>query len=310
MTPRVGFVLVAHNHPRQLLRLVLRLISLYDNPPLVCHFDFSQSSLEVLDFPRQVQFVRPHISTKWGHISYWLAFRAALQTLYETSQAPEWFVLLSGSDYPTQPPSSVLQQLETGGFDAYLDHRRIRHPFVPDSYVNYEDHGFGRAEWIPLAYDRYVAVTAWLPGISLKEMKPIRAPIGIMRSEFLVRPFTPFSSTVHCFGGDGWITGNRKTAERILAQNDLNRALLAHYSTRAIPEESLTHTILCNQTDLRISADNLRYADWTADGAHPKILRMEDLPAILASKAHFARKFDLQNHGEVLDAIDQVIGEP
>jgi len=42
-------------------------------------------------------------------------------------------------------------------------------------------------------------------------------------------------------------------------------------------------------------------------GHHPKTLGMEDIPHILASGAHFARKFDLAKDAEVFDAIDAAV---
>jgi hypothetical protein len=131
--------------------------------------------------------------------------------------------------------------------------------------------------------------------------------VGIVRSKLLVAPFNPFSETLKCYGGSAWFTGNRKAADRLLAQNADNRALVAHYSGRFIPDESLPHTILCNQPDLKISRNDMRYIDWSQGGHHPKTLGMEDVPGILASGAHFARKFDLAKGPEVFDAIDAAV---
>ena len=46
MGATIGFVIVSYDKPAQLLRLVRRLMKLYNNPPIVCHHDFSQCSLE------------------------------------------------------------------------------------------------------------------------------------------------------------------------------------------------------------------------------------------------------------------------
>ena len=40
-------------------------------------------------------------------------------------------------------------------------------------------------------------------------------------------------------------------------------------------------------------------------GSHPKVLGVDDLPAIISSKAHFARKF--APDALVLDAIDKML---
>jgi len=65
--------------------------------------------------------------------------------------------------------------------------------------------------------------------------------------------------------------------------------------------------VLCSQPDLRISKDQKRFEDWTTAGigAHPKWLETSDLPKILASGAHYARKF--RPNGEVQDVIDKAV---
>ena len=307
MGATIGFVIVSHDKPAQLLRLVRRLMKLYGNPPIVCHHDFSKCSLQGFDFPKEVMFVQPHLDTQWGGNSVFRAYRAALRILYQRADSPEWFVFLSGVDYPVRPAQAVREQLALGGFDAYLDHHLVEYPWAPDPSVRYEPYAFHSAGWVPQAYDRYIAIHLWLPWYSWARRKPIKIPIGSIRSKSLLGPFNPFSETLKCYAGATWFTGSRKAAERLLAQNAENRALLAYYSRRFCPDESLPHTILCNQPDLIISNDNLRYVDWSRGGWHPKTLGMEDIPCILASGAHFARKFDLAMGAEVFDAIDAAV---
>ena len=83
MGATIGFVIVSYDKPAQLLRLVRRLMKLYNNPPIVCHQDSSKCSLDGFGFPREVKFVRPHIETKWGAKSLVHANLAALRILYE-----------------------------------------------------------------------------------------------------------------------------------------------------------------------------------------------------------------------------------
>jgi len=116
MASQIGFVLVSHDKPAQLLRLVRRLGSLYDDPPIVCHHDFSKSKLDGLHFPSEVKFVRPNIVTKWGNISCFSAFILGLRTMYERTDSPDWFVFLSGSDYPIRSAADVHAELAQGGF--------------------------------------------------------------------------------------------------------------------------------------------------------------------------------------------------
>ncbi len=48
---KIGFAILSHTEPEQLLRLVRTLNSMFGDPPIVCHHDFSQCSLHEALFP-------------------------------------------------------------------------------------------------------------------------------------------------------------------------------------------------------------------------------------------------------------------
>src|SRR6266536_3434463 len=98
MNTSIGFVILSHSDPPQLKRLVGALIRTYDDPGIVVHHDFGQCGLSSDDFPQEVTFVQPYLRTQWAHISVVHAFLVALRELYNRHR-PDWFILLSGSDY-------------------------------------------------------------------------------------------------------------------------------------------------------------------------------------------------------------------
>src|SRR5438045_3613582 len=112
MSKAVGFVILSHSNPQQLVRLVRTLQRVYDNPPIVCHHDFSQCPLFPVVLPSEIRLVTPHIKTRWGRFSVVEAGLRALEMLYRDA-APDWFVLLSGADYPTMPAERVLADLNS-----------------------------------------------------------------------------------------------------------------------------------------------------------------------------------------------------
>lgn len=73
-------------------------------------------------------------------------------------------------------------------------------------------------------------------------------------------------------------------------------------------EESYFQTILANAENLKLNNNSWRYTDWALDGAHPKTLLLEDMPALVASVAHFARKFDTDTDVRILDELDALVG--
>jgi hypothetical protein len=303
--PQIGFVILSHSNPTRLFRLITRITELYEPVGIVCHHDFSQTPLEERLFPGVVTFVRPHITTAWGHISIVWAIVRALRHLYETAD-PDWFTLLSESDYPTKNGKRVLHDLEATPHDAFLDYRMIEYNRQFEQLVRAIRSGRqickqGEAPWWnALVYERYFSVQFPVPSVLSR-----RRRFAVLRHPWFVWPFHCFSSKLRCFAGDLWFTGNRRVAKRIINDVTPSANIMQHFALCRIPDEAVFQTILCNQPDLSICPNNRRYADWSAGGSHPKELRQDDLPNVLRSGADFARKVGRNN--SVMDAIDEAI---
>ncbi|HZP33831.1 MAG TPA: beta-1,6-N-acetylglucosaminyltransferase [Candidatus Acidoferrales bacterium] len=305
MSIKIGFAVLSHDQPHQLLRLTTTLNAAFANAPIVCHHDFSKCAVEEKLFPQNVRFVRPHLVTRWGHISVPLAALRAFRLLMESDE-PDWFVLLSGSDYPVRSADQIIDELGGSEYDAYLDCREILFRSVPPGQTARD--GFGRPAWISLAYDRYFGVPLfWWPRLSktllLSGKFPLQKKYVFLRSPSVLRRLQP-ERPQHIYGGDFWFQANRKAIERLLNSLFLPE-LIRYFEHRWNVDESLFHTLLCNQADLRICKDHKRYEDWSSDGKHPKLLEVADVPKIMASGAHFARKF--RPDGAVQDFIDENI---
>lgn len=297
---KIGFVLVTYNNPPQLLRLTRTLQKLYDDPPIVCHHDFRQCSLDIAQF-RGVEFVTPHEKTGWGR---WAVVRAALrgiELLYKISQ-PDWFFLLSAADYPVRNSAEVVSELGKRDIDALIDLRELAEsdaqeypPPANPALAHFVSRGN-----VALLRRRYAGLHLWIPIIR-------RGPrLGRLTVSLpFMHPYAPFDESFHCYYGDFWFSGNGRVAERLLSPNQKEIDLQKFYYRRAVPEESYIHTVLGNSPGIRIDCDTKRFAEWNGGGAHPQILDMKDIPAIAASKAYFARKFS--GDSDVLDEIDRII---
>ena len=306
MSFKIGFAVLSHNEPEQLLRLIRSLNAMFADPPIVCHHDFSKCSLDEAVFPSNVRFVRPHFVTSWGHVNVPLAALSAFGLLRAYAQ-PDWFVLLSGSDYPVRQADAIITELSNSDYDVYLDHREILYRAIPPGQTA-QDFGFGRPDWIRLAYDRYFAVPLfWWPRLSKKLLLsgafPLQKKYVFLRNPSILR-WIQSDRPARIYGGDFWFQANQTAIGRLLNDPSLP-GLVRYYSRRRNVDESLLHTALCNQPDLRICKDHKRYEDWSSDGKHPKWLEASDVPKILASGAHFARKF--RPGGIVQDFIDQTV---
>lgn len=299
----VGFVILSHAHPEQALRLVDTLNRMYHFPPIAWHHDLSQSPLDVAKVLPNVRLVTPSLRTGWGKFSVVRAFLAALELLY-TSDDPDWFCLLSGADYPTSSADAVLQELEAAECDAFLDVHQLG-PTRPRAQIV--------GDWNPSlahletseqyrAKDRfYNKGQLWVP---LLRTRP-RLRLGRHTFHLPIDGRHPYSSHFGLFWGDHWFTANRRAADVLLSPTANHRKLARHLTRRVFPEECYYQTVLCNSPRLTICRDNRRFAVWNGGGAHPMMLGEAELPPILASGAHFARKF--APGAPVLDDLDRTL---
>jgi len=283
---RIGFVLVSFNLPEQTIFLCRRLTEEFGDAPIALHHDFGQCDLDRSRLPANVHVVDPWMPTRWATMSVVDANLAALRLLYRVAD-PEWCVSLSTADYPIRTADHILSSLDRSPWDAYIDHREVIYRRLPGDYRRVEAAGFHDPGWPVIAYNRYVAVPlpARAPEWCARSLRTLMY-LGGPRVESL---FTPFTPRFRPYGGDAWYTLNRRAAHVLAAEDAQHAKLWKHYLHRAVPEESFYHTILCN-AGLRICGDNLRYADWSGGGRHPRLLTRESIPAFAATNAHFARK--------------------
>lgn len=299
----IGFVVLSHRDTGMLQRLIRRLNQSFDSPPIVCHHDTHQSSLDVRPFPQNVRFLARPIRTRWGDISLVQAFRIALRELYEW-RPTDWFVFLSANDYPIKSGAAILSELSNSPFDAYVDYRRVPdYPDLPPPGKPNFALSTRCPMWVRSAYNRYIARNLKYPGFNRKgklciRRLPLRHPRWIKRG--------PFNDGFKCYAGDAWLTARAKCAPLLYADTGVSRKLVEHYKSRLIPDESFFQTILCNSPGLSLCDDNKRYADWSGGKPNPKWLGMEDLPALFGSNHHFARKFSESRDVRVLDELDRL----
>ncbi len=252
---RLGFALLTHDRPEQLIRLVQALRRAFPDSAIACHHDTTQSRLDPATLP-EVSFVTTPYATAWGHSSIVDGTLAALRILRDSAQPPDWYYLLSGSDLLIKHPRRILRDLAAADCDVFIDNTPIR-----------EGPSFNHL--IEVRQFRYFSDTA--PAF----------PTG----------FICYAGE-HWFTANrraiDWLLDHERHAPGLLAHYK------AQEETRHVsPDESFYHTVFCNAPHLKVRNDSLRYIDWSRAQAHPKTLTLRDLPWILRSHAHFSRKVDI-----------------
>jgi hypothetical protein len=307
MNPPVGFVLLINpfNKLAQSERLIHTLNRNFNNPPIVCHHDFGKNPKFIENCPKNVQLVSPHVDTKWGDFSCVEATIEALRLLYAGNNAPDWFVYLSGSDYPIKSADKIIKDLQSSEFDGFIEHKLVsegdlRYPPDPDNLQ-----GWKWETWLKQCHKRYCSLR--LDVWSINRYLRFRTRTFWLEQPFFTKGRLPFNPEFKCYAGEVWFSANHRCARRILEFYDHDLQVTRHYRKTLVPEESYLQTILANTQGLKLSQNYLRYIDWTQGGSNPKVLTIADLPKLVNSGAHFARKFDESADLAILNSLDELI---
>jgi len=275
---RLGYVVLAHRAPAQVARLLHRLhpaataIAVHVDrrapPSVLRELRARTAGLE------RVGFVRRH-ATPWGGFGLVRATLEGVGWLLARRPAPDHVFLLSGQDYPVRPPAPVAAALAAA---------------AP---------GGSAMEWWPVPGNPgWVAEAGGLDRVELRWVHVRGRPRPLPGRRVL-------PPGMRVFGGSQWWglpAACLCEVRAAVARRDPAVRLLRRVR---IPDELLFQTLLVpSPRGPTIANAQTSYAEWDPATRHPRVLGRDALPALRATAAPFARKFDLEVDAEVLDRID------
>lgn len=196
----------------------------------------------------------------------------------------DYFVNLSGQCYPIKPALAIKQKLESNS-ETFMQVRR----YPEEEPIKHKVARF--TDW-----HANLAVGNWRHTFVVKNLRP-ELPLGMIP-----------------FGGSQWFCMRRRHVRYILEFLTEHPVVRRFFEHVGIPDESFFQTILMNSPyRTEVTNTNLRYVAWSPvslDGhayeeGDTRFLTMQDYPALLRSDSLWARKFDTQVDGALLDKIDK-----
>ena len=303
MRPPIGFVLVTHQNPEQIIFLCQVLSDKFGGAPIAIHHDFGKCDLPLSKLPSNVYVVKKPVQTKWASMSLIEAYLLSLALLYEKA-SPDWAVSLSAADYLATTPEKVLAYLQSTPADALMDFRELKIGEAEPADACSPGAVFHEPYYIESSYARLVT-----PKLHNRIRRTLFGNKARVRPEpkFIERWFTPFNDTFRPYGGDTWHTLNRRAAEVLLREDEKAKELKHFYRRRFVPDEGYYQPILLNTPGLQFENNNRRYTLWDGSGdqCHPATLTISDVDKVAASGNHFARKFPFDL--ELYRAMDEAI---
>jgi hypothetical protein len=278
MSIKVAYLIQAHKSPELLQRMINALAdaesAFYIHIDAKSTVDFSSvhSSVSAIHFVER-------INVHWGG---WSQVEASLNLLKAAvlSGAGRYH-LLSGQDFPIAPRAAIKHYFDND--QNYIEYfslpaerwygnwRIDRYHFI-DSFA-------GRS---PAFKERFEYVMNLLRRVALRKMLPGIQP----------------------YGGSSWWSITKPCADAIISLCHERPEVVRFFKYTKCPDELFFQTVIMNSAQRSLTVNhNARYIRWV-DNSHPEILALSDFEGVKQSGMMFARKFENERSGSLLQAIE------
>lgn len=276
---RIAHLILAHTAPAQLERLIMRLE--HPDADIYIHIDgkTGMDGFKKLTAHPNIFFIQHRVKVYWGSYNIVKATLNGFKQIINSGKEYGYLNLLSGQDYPLKPAGHIHQFLTNQPVTAFMNYKL----FEPD--------------WLEA-----------LPRIELYHLNnyQLRGKFEIQKLVNQLLPKRKLPYGLVPVGRSQWFTIPMDCAKYIIDYWDSHARLRRFIRLTWAPDEFIFQTILYNSTYRNIMQNNdLRYIDWSAGGASPKTLTMDDASKLLNSGKLFARKFDMTKDAAIMDIIDK-----
>ncbi|MDF5706303.1 MAG: beta-1,6-N-acetylglucosaminyltransferase [Nostoc sp. S4] len=298
---RIAYIILAHNHPEQLRRLISKLNT--DNVSFFIHIDkktdsqiYSQIFAYLKNFSN-VFFIKRYNSA-WGSFNAVRASLEGIKSIVETGTYFDYVIHLSGQDYLIKSTSEICNFLQENKGKEFIE-------YFPLPHSKWKKGGFRRIEYW---YIRWHDEDYFIP-----EEREFKSPIGSLLYSLLILLLPKKRKLPEGFAFYGGSAFWCLTGECVKYINDFvkqNPKFVNRFNYTSLADELFYQIIILNSPFKdKVVNDNMRYIDWGDDVEvyHPRVLDKSDFEKIRQSEKLFARKFDTSKDSDILDMIDEMI---
>lgn len=276
---KIAYLILVHKNPKQLVRLIESLQN--DNDTFFVHLDKKCNMSEfghILKENKNIKFISERVSINWGGFSMVEATINLIKNSLNYSQY-DYFILLSGQDYPIKNSKDIHMFLEKNNNLEYINTRDIINDWK-SAKIRYEQYHF--------------------MDIVFKGRYYVEKLFG-----FFI-PKRNFYGNLHPFGGSQWWCLTKDCIKYIMQYIKKNDDIIKYFKRVAVPDEIFFHTIIMNSIfKHKVVNDNLRYINIPKGECHPIIYKENNFYELMNCNKLFARKFDLNLDSNIFAMIDK-----
>lgn len=271
---KVAYLILGHRNPR-LIQKAVECLSCADATFFI-HID-AKFSLEPFAAIRgeNVFFIQDRLPVYWGEFSQTEAIFLLIRRALAASQRHDYFVLMSGSDFPLRSGKYVRDFLETNNGREFISMVKLPAPGMPVSRIN------------TLRFPTTRPV--------LRFIFRALAKVGLGQ-----RDYRKHLGELEPCSGHTWWALSRAACEYLIAFRQSRPAVVKFFENTHASDETLIHTILGNSPFKSQIRRHLVFEDWHSPAAHPEMINARHLD-YFESQNEIAPK-DANGPGEMLFA--------
>lgn len=273
---RIGYLVFAYMNPA-LLGRVIEYLSCQEASFYV-HID-AKIPIEQFESIRgeRVFISEERLPVHWAEFSGVRAILLLIRKALAASPPHDYFVLLSGSEFPLRSRRYIHKFFERHRGQEFITMQKMPAPGKPISRLNTKRYPSSRP--------------------ALRLLYRALAKVGLAQ-----RDYRKYLGSLQPYSGVTWWALSRDACQYIIDFTDSSPALANFCETLHAPEETYIHTILGNSPFKTRVRRNLVYEDWPADGkrTHPMRINARHLD-FFASRDEVSVT-DLHGPGELLFA--------
>lgn len=306
----INYIIVAHERPLQLKRLINRLSSSHAH--FYVHIDKKvdiKPFFEALSGCSNICLVDENDREvcRWGGIGIVLAVLVCMRhILQEGNNGP--CVLLSVQDYPLVSNAQIEDFFESNQSKDFIDIQ----PFPISDWI---DDGWYRLSQFHYQFGDKKYSTRVLPSLWDSAFYSKFVTNVITVAKLIVHGQIPFhilkrrdySIVKTPCGGHGWWILSASTVRAVMSFLDQQPDYLLFFHRVHVPDEIIFHSIIRQIRPESELCSNRTYTNWQAGGASPKVFNENDFDELKNASGSFlfARKFSEQDDDEILDLLDK-----
>lgn len=278
---KISYLILAHNNFTHLDRLIEALGDA--DTKFYIHID-SKVKQAYTPANKQAEVIPQHIDINWGGYTMIEATLALMNHAYKTSPDSDYFILISGVDYPIRSKAFLHNLLQQG--KEFIDIAPMPVPYKPVE----------RFEYYYFDYNRR----------NIKFYNPLFLTEVLMK-KFKLKRTIPFP----IFVGTQWFGLTKGCVSYIIDTVVKDKRYESFFRHSLVPDEAFFQTIIGNSHFKEQTASSLTYTDWEVpvppaniESRHVEFLKdhIEFNDEYGKRLPYFARKFD-DNSQEITNKI-------